>query len=433
MTNRMGYDLRPGGIAVRLGLISKLHGLGKAEEYFNSLPSSLRVDKVHRAMLNCYAEKRSLTKADDLFEKMKELGFVKSALNYNVMLSLYSHIGDYDKLDILVQEMKENGVAGDSCTFNIRLNVYADTDVERMEKLFTEMEADSQVKVDLYGYFTAIKGYLKAGLFEKALPMIRKAEELTKSKGNRIDYEHLMTLYASAGRKDDVYRIWNLYKIVGRVFNTGYLSVLSSLVKLEDLDGVDKIFEEWESWATDFDRRIANLLINAYCKKGLLEKALACAERLTSRGNILDPMVWHCLAMHCCADGQMAKAVEMMRKAILASRPKLRLDHSTLAACLEYLKREGDKEAVHEILGFLKESTTFSGDVCNRLLDFVNSDKDSGALAAMIEEKKKKEIMLLNGKANEKAWINKEANSVIRFSKTLRRYFIQFLNKFPLS
>lgn len=383
MTDRKKDEMKPGGFAIRLDMISKLHGLDKVEEYFDSIPSSSRVDKVYSALLNCYSEKKYLQKADDLFKKMKELGFVKSALSYNVMLSLYSRTGNHDKFDVLVQEMKENGIAGDSYTFNIRLNTYAETDLERMEKLFSEMEADSQVKVDLFTHSIAIKGYLKAGLSEKALPLIMKTEDLIKSEGKRIDYEHLMTIYASAGRKDDVYRVWNLYKDKGWAFNTGYLSLLSSLLKLEDLEGVDKIFEEYESWTTSFDHRIASLLIITYCKKGLLEKAVAYAERLTRRGNELNAIAWHCLATNCCLDGQMAKAVEMMRKAILASGRKLRLNPSTLAACLEYLKREGDKEAAHEILGFLRENGKFSSEVCNRLVDFVNSDEESGALAAM--------------------------------------------------
>ena len=65
-------------------------------------------------MLNCYVDKRYLEKADELFKKIKELGFVESALRYNVMLSLYSRMGNLDKLDVLVQEMTENGIAPDS-------------------------------------------------------------------------------------------------------------------------------------------------------------------------------------------------------------------------------------------------------------------------------------------------------------------------------
>ena len=80
-------------------------------------------------------------------------------------------------------------------------------------------------------------------------------------------------------------------------------------------------------------------------------------------------------------------AVEMMRKAMLASGWKLRLSRPTLAACIEYLKREGDEEAAHEILGFLREKGTFSGEVCNRLVDFVNSNEECGAITAMDQNK----------------------------------------------
>ena len=380
----MNYGLSSGDIAIRLDLISKVYGLDQAEEYFNSIPASSRDAKIHGALLNCCAEKKSLEKAEDLFQKMKELGFIETALSYNVMLSLYSQMGKHEKLKVLMQEMEENGIKYDKFTFNIWLNAFAVTsDIEGMEKLLLKMEAEHQAELDFHSYFVAANGYLKAGLPEKAWIKLRRSEQVIGSKERKIAFEHLLTLYAATGKKDEVYRIWNLCKSMGRVYNSGYLSVLSSLVKLDDIDGAEKIFKEWESVNTLFDNRIANLLISAYCKKGLLEKALAYVERLINSGKEPDGSIWQCLATHCCMDGQMAKAVETMKKAVLASRPGWKFNRSTFAACLEYLKKEGDLKAAHEILGLLRERGLCSNEIYNRLVDYLNSDKDFGALDAM--------------------------------------------------
>ncbi|XP_024023422.1 pentatricopeptide repeat-containing protein At2g20710, mitochondrial [Morus notabilis] len=405
MSEGMNCDLSPGDVAVKLDLVSKVHGLDQAEEYFNSIPPALRADKIYGALLNCYAEKKYLEKAERLFQKMRKLGFIKSNLSYNVMLSLYSRMGKHEKLKGLLQEMEENGIKHDKYTFSIRLNAYAVTsDIEGMEKLLMEMEADPQVNLDFHAYFVAAKGYLKAGLYEKAIIMLRRSEQqIINSRGKRIHYEHLLTLYAAAGQKNEVYRIWNLYKNMEKLYNSGYLSVLSALVKLEDIDGAEKIYAEWESWNTCFDNRIANLLISAYCKNGLLEKALLCVERLINNGHEPAASIWQCLANQCCIDGRMAKAVETMKKAVLANEPKLKLNRSTLAVCLEYLKREGDVETAHEILGLLREQNSLSNDICDRLVNFINSNEDIGALGAMEEDdqiQKVEEDHDMDGKMN---------------------------------
>jgi hypothetical protein len=65
-------------------------------------------------------------------------------------------------------------------------------------------------------------------------------------KTRKVAYEYLLASYASLGNKDEVYRIWNLYKCMGRFHNSGYRSMLMSLVKMDDIDGAEKIVEEWE-------------------------------------------------------------------------------------------------------------------------------------------------------------------------------------------
>ncbi|MCV5003844.1 hypothetical protein OFM39_29765, partial [Escherichia coli] len=67
----------------------------------------------------------------------------------------------------------------------------------------------------------------------------------------------------------------------------------------------------------------------------------------------------------------MEKAVEFMKKSVLASGRALKLNRFTLAACLEYLKREGEQETAHEIVELLKErGGSFSNDIYSSLVDY---------------------------------------------------------------
>ncbi|XP_048446120.1 pentatricopeptide repeat-containing protein At2g20710, mitochondrial-like [Pyrus x bretschneideri] len=218
------------------------------------------------------------------FRKDEDLGFVKGPFTYNVMTNLYSEVGKHRKVDVLVNEMEEKGIEYDIRTLNNRLHSYAAiSDVDRMEKLLMKMEADPTVIVDWHAYAVAADAFLKAGQLDKTWALLRKSERLITSKTRKSGYEFLMTSHAAVGNKHEVYRIWGLYKDVVGFYNSGYRCMISSLVKLDDIEGAEKIVEEWECGNKLFDIQIPNLLINAYGKKGLLEKARSYTEKLSER------------------------------------------------------------------------------------------------------------------------------------------------------
>ncbi|XP_057472989.1 pentatricopeptide repeat-containing protein At2g20710, mitochondrial-like isoform X1 [Actinidia eriantha] len=385
MSNKRYLDLSPGDVAVRLDLISKVHGLEQAEKYFSNIPIAYRGLRVIGALLNCYAHAKSLEKAEATMQKLRELGFVLTPLPYNVMLKLYADMGKREKLDPLMQEMEKEGITCDKFTFNIRLNAYStDSDIEGMEKLLMKMEADPVVNMDWHAYIVAANGYLRAGVVEKALEMLKKSEQLVAGKTSRFAYEVLLTLYASIGKKNEVYRIWDLYKKTGKVYNMSYLSMISALAKLDDLDGAEMIWEEWEAKKEHFDFRIPNLVIKAYCKKGLLGKAESIVNRLVESGKEPSGTIWQHLASGYQEDDQMEKAAETMKKAILASHQGWKPNLATLAACLEYLKGKGSTQVAEELIKLLQENGSIPKEVCDRLVNYMESgDPTLNALDVM--------------------------------------------------
>ncbi|KAM2731369.1 hypothetical protein EV2_035038 [Malus domestica] len=379
MSDELNHDLHPGDIAIRLELISKVRGLEEAEKYFYSIRELLRVVQVCGALLSCYAEHNCLEKAEALFEKMKHSG-IRGPLPYNTMLTLYSRMGKHGMVDILVKDMEKRGVDYNIHTLNIRLFSYAATsDINRMEKLLMKMEADPLVSVDWHGYVSAAEAFLKVGLLEKTSTLLWRAEQRINIKTRKIAYEYLMTSYAAIGNKDEVYRIWGLYKSIVGFYNNGYRCMLSSLMKMDDFDGAEKILEEWESGNQSFDIQIPNLLINAYCGKGLLDKAKSWANKLSDGGKE-DCRTWSLLATGYRTNGQMAEAVESLKTAAnMACQPGWKFHNLTLAACFEYLKEKGDVEVAHKILRLLRERGHLPTELCDRIENYI----DGGDLAVL--------------------------------------------------
>ncbi|KAM7274434.1 hypothetical protein ACFE04_016300 [Oxalis oulophora] len=355
MSDERKHPLSISDIAIRLDLISKVRSLEETEEFFESIPENMKDYRVYGSLLNCYAQRRSLVKAEALMKKMIELGHAKNSLSYNVMLSLYSQLKQYDKIDKLLQEMEKRVIDSDIFTYNIRLNAYvAVGDIEKMEKLLMKAEIDPFITVDWHCYVIASNGYLKAGQTEKALSAMKTTEKLVKFNNRKFAYEVLMTLYASAGNKNEVNRIWSLYKQLGKFFNSGYLNMISSLIKLGDIDGAERIYQEWESNREFNDVRIPNVLIMGFCRNGLLEKAEAYLNKLLEGRNKPNSSTWNHLANGYKVHGQMDKSVEAIKKALLLSETGREINFSTLAACLLHVKAQGDNEDEEEIFNFIK-------------------------------------------------------------------------------
>lgn len=315
MTDKRYIPLSQVDVASRLRLILRVHGLEQAEKYFNNLPQQLKGFEVYTALLRCYASEKSLEKAESVMQKLRDMGFARTPWCYNILLNLYYHVGSKEKFDVLMREMEEKGFYNDN-TFTIRLNAYAASfDSDGMDSTVEKLESDPRVILKCSTYAVAAHAYLKVGQVNKALEMLKKSEgHIATDKRKKIAFRALIKLYAQAGNKDGLYRIWNMYKNSGKVYNTGYVTMLSSLLDINDIKGAEKIFKEWESTGLYYDFRIPNFLIDAYCRNGNFGKAEALLNEGIGKGGNPNHRTWCHLAGGYFLDNQVPKAVEAMKK-----------------------------------------------------------------------------------------------------------------------
>lgn len=60
--------------------------------------------------------------------------------------------------------------------------------------------------------------------------------------------------------------------------------MIGSLVKFNDVEGAERIFEEWGLSGLVIDFRIPNILIDSYCTYGFLKKAEVLVAKGISKG-----------------------------------------------------------------------------------------------------------------------------------------------------
>ncbi|CAB4286951.1 unnamed protein product [Prunus armeniaca] len=273
---------------------------------------------------------------------MRDLGFARTSLVYNVLLNLYYKTGNTDKFDVLLNEMEESGIGCDRFTYGIRLSAYAAaSDHEGIDKVLAEWESNPGFQVNWTNYSVAANGYVKVGNVEKALEMLEKSEKLiSSSERQRAAYEHLITQYAVLGKKMIA----------------------------------EKIYEEWESRKLTFDIRILNHLLGAYARRGLFDKAEAFLNRVILKGGKPDTWSWFTLARLYLEDNQIERAVELMRRALSTEGLQWIHEKGVLAVCLRHMKKRADLEGAEEFIRQLGDKCVIPVSLQERLLDYINKD-----------------------------------------------------------
>ncbi|XP_059073063.1 large ribosomal subunit protein mL101 (rPPR4)-like [Cryptomeria japonica] len=268
MDGNRGLRLGLSDFAIRLDLIAKVRGISSAENYFKDLPEKAKNQKTYGALLNSYIGNKLTEKAEGLMVKIKESGFALKALPYNNMMTLYRALGQPEKVLSLIQDMKVDNILPDSFTYKIWMNSCADlSDIDGVEKVLDELKHDGRFKYDwsIYSNLSAI--YIKEGLIKKAQDALKETEHKIFMKKDRDAYKSLIIMHSKLVDKPKVYSVWKKFaRVFPKRTNTDYICMLTALVKLGDIKGVEKCLKGWEYDGLSYDIRVPNVLIGAYLR-----------------------------------------------------------------------------------------------------------------------------------------------------------------------
>ncbi|KAJ0265587.1 Pentatricopeptide repeat-containing protein [Hirschfeldia incana] len=230
--------------AARLHMVEVVLGLEEAEKFFKNIPENMKDDTVYATLLRSYTKSdKHLGKAKATFEKMRELGFLMRPSPFNSMLSFHRQRYMVEKF---LREMEENNVAPDSLMVNKVLRIYAaESKVEAMETFMKKWSGEEGIKLERETMATVAKAYSKAGSLDKAIELYGGVE----------------------GSKKEVYRLWNECKKNEKLEDYWYKTVIASLLKLDDVEGAEKVYGEWKPVGLNLDLSIPGLLISRFCKE----------------------------------------------------------------------------------------------------------------------------------------------------------------------
>ncbi|CAH9095568.1 unnamed protein product [Cuscuta europaea] len=347
-------------LAVKLDLISKVHGVSTAEDYFRNLGNHLKDGRVCGSLLNAYARSKMKEKAESLFATMKEEGFVSHALTCNVMMTLYLDIKEYDKVETIVSEMREKNIPLDLYSYNIWLSsLGSQNSLEKMEQVFELMKIDTSIDLGWSTFSTMATMYIKMGHFDKAGECLKQMELMIEGHG-RVPFQFLISLYGNLGKTGDVHRVWKAYKSKFiSISNMGYRGVITSLVKCGDVEGAEDIYDEWLSAnSPPFDPRIGNILLACYVRNQETEKADVFFNQMVAMGGKPNSRTWEILAeYYMMSGGRVSEALACLKDAVLANESKRwKPRHAIVSSILGHCEGEGDVASKETLLEVLKQT-----------------------------------------------------------------------------
>ncbi|KAL5795086.1 hypothetical protein ACOSP7_003680 [Xanthoceras sorbifolium] len=351
------FRLSASDAAIQLDLVAKVCGVISAEEFFLRLPDTLKDRRVYGALLNSYVRARIKGNAELLMDKMRDKGYATQALPFNVMMTLYMNLKEYDKVDSMVSEMIEKGVRLDIYSYNIWLSSCGTRgSVEMMEQVYEQMKMDRAINPNWTTFSTMATMYIKMGHFEKAEECLRRVESRITGR-DRIPYHYLLSLYGGVGNKEEVYRVWNLYKSVfPSIPNLGYHAVISSLLRIGDIEGVENIYEEWLSVKQSYDPRITNLLMSGYVQAGNFDKAETVFNHMLEEGGKPNSTTWEILVEGHIGEERIPEALSCFKEAFAAEGSKSwRPRPANVSAFFKLCEEDSDMASKEVLVGLLRQ------------------------------------------------------------------------------
>ncbi|KAJ9565997.1 LOW QUALITY PROTEIN: hypothetical protein OSB04_001963, partial [Centaurea solstitialis] len=358
-----------------------VRGFLEAEIYLNSLTEQDKTDKTYGALLHCYVRQHETEKALSHFEKMKEKGFGLSSVPYNDIMWLHLRVHQTNKVRDVLNDMKKNGVSPDNLTYRMCINSYAEIlYIERMEEILAEMQKDPNIVMDWNTYTAVAIGYVKGRLIDKAKNALTEAENRVGK--DAIGYNHLITIHARLGNKDDVLRLLDRLKsLCKRRVNREYITTLRSLVRIDEFEEAEKLLAEWRSSGNFYDFRVPLVVVEGYLENDSFDKATILLDSLLKDGKWTTADSWWQAAFGFLEKCEIEKSGGCLETSdsLPVEKKDWKMDLKVVEKLLDGV---GEKESVQNVEWFvwkLKKFVAFDRGMYHRLMRaYINGGKEVG-------------------------------------------------------
>ncbi|XP_057770423.1 pentatricopeptide repeat-containing protein At1g80270, mitochondrial-like [Salvia miltiorrhiza] len=350
LDSRKLTELTESNYASRVDLIAKVRGIVEAEKYIQEIiPESLRTEVVYRTLLAACVTAIDVNKAEELFNKMKDL-FPISCFSCDQLLLLYKRTNRKKIADVL-SLMKRENIKRSAFTYKILIDAkWQSGHISGMERLLEEMKSDG-LEPSMHILASVAKSYVDSGLKVKAEAVLKDMEGGDLAE-NRWACRFLLPIYGSLGRAEEVVRIWR--KCESNSDMAECIAGIQAWGRLNRIEDAEAAFSKLLRIVRRPSSKHYALMLNMYADNKMLDKGEELVRQMTESGVTVTPPAWHALVKLYARGGEVGKAESILQKA-LRDRRGMHLLGSFLSI-LDAYAGKGDVENAERI--FLKMKRT---------------------------------------------------------------------------
>ncbi|KAG5552604.1 hypothetical protein RHGRI_010628 [Rhododendron griersonianum] len=322
--------------ASRVDLIAKVRGLPKAESYIDKIPKSFRGEVVYRTLLANCVSANNVKKAEEVFNKMKDLEFPITCFACNQLLLLYKRLDKKKIADVLLLMEKEN-VKPSRFTYRLLIDTKGQSnDIHGMDQIVETMKAEG-IELDINTLSVLAKHYVFGGLKEKAESILKEMEG-GNIKKNRRACRTLLPLYAAMGKGDEVERVWKACESNPRIDEC--LAAIEAWGKLNRIVEAEAVFGRMQNTWKKLNAKHYSMLLKVYANHKMLTKGKDLVKQMADSGCRIGPFTWDAVVKLYVGAGEVEKADSILHKATQQNR--LKPMFSSYMTIMDQYSRRGD-------------------------------------------------------------------------------------------
>ena len=336
--------------ASRVHLIAKVQGLHKAESYIAKIPKSFQGEVMYRTLLANYVAANNVNKAEEVFNKMKDLEFPMTTFAYNQVLVLYKRNDRRKIADVLLLMEKEN-VKPSPFTYKILIDAKGlSKDISGMEQVVDTMKAEG-IELDVFALCLLAKHYVSCGLKDKAKATLKEMEEIN-SKGSRWPCRLLLPLYGELEMEDEVRRLWEICEANPHIEEC--MAAIVAWGKLKNIQEAEKIFDRVVKTGEKLSARHYSTMLNVYREDSkMLTKGKEVVKQMAESGSRMDPVTLDAVVKLYVEAGEVEKADSFLVKTVLQYKKKPMF--TTYITLMDRYASRGDVPNAEKIFGMMRK------------------------------------------------------------------------------
>lgn len=285
MVSHGEFELSDSDYAIRIDLMTKVFNIDAAERYFEGLPPNAKTTESYTALLHSYASAKLTTKAEDLYNKLKESGLNLTAITYNELMTLYMSVGEVEKVFSVIKELKHQNVSPDIYTYNLWISSCASClHIDEVRTILDEMSAHEHGSSEIWvRYVNLVKIYISSNhLVNSDANSVVKSEKGGITQREWITYDFLVLLHCGLGNKGTLDQIWRSLRMTNqKMIGRNYGCIISAYLMLGCLKEVEQVIDQWKT--SGFDELVCERVLKGFQEVGLIEKAESFHKLLSGK------------------------------------------------------------------------------------------------------------------------------------------------------